>query len=125
MTNNRLKAYFSKNQKRACGFLNHFEVKLLKTQIRKNSRLVDRLMEIIDLLANKEGCPKDANTLASLRKRFAVAVDENDTFRRVLWRHLQSVENQRSPGGWMDPITFLVNQIRTRRRSLIAQAAMK
>lgn len=106
-------------------FLTETEVRILNDQIRKNSKFIDKLVITIDLLANQERCPKDANTLSILRRKLSIAVEENDTFRKVLWRHAQLVESQEILFPRIDPITFLVNQIRTKRRALIAQAAMK
>src|SRR3989338_11074425 len=78
------------------GSISEREVALLSKQIRSNSVVMDRIIETIDLLANKEGCPKDANTLAALRHRLHIAIQENDTFRKVLWRHTQWIQNQLS-----------------------------
>ena len=98
------------------------EIELLSRQIRYNSKAMDHFIDVIDLLVNKEKCPKDANTLAWLRKRLAISIEENDTFRKVLWRHQKTV----SRNSGEDPATsFLIHQIKTRRQSLIAQAAMK
>ena len=114
-----------KRIRKTVGFLTEREVALLTKQVRTNSRMIERHIEVIDLLINKERCPKDANTLLSLRKRLQVAIEENDTFRKVLWRHLQMVEAQEAWVPSLDPIEFLVNRIKFRRQALIAQMAMK
>ena len=106
------------------GFLNDREVALLQKQIRVNSLLIDYFIEIIDLLANKERCPKDANTLLRFRKRLEIAIAESDTFRKVLWKHIQLVE-QSMPQDSLDATSFLVDRIKSRKFALIAQAAMK
>lgn len=107
------------------GVLADREVQLIRRQIRGNSLAIDRCIEVIDLLINKERCPKDANTLAYLRKRLEIAIAENDTFRRVLWQHAQLAESRGSMDGTSDAASFLLNQIRSRRQALIAQMAMK
>ena len=106
------------------GFLTDREVELLQKQIRANSLLIDYFIEIIDLLANKERCPKDANTLLRFRKRLEIAMAESDTFRKVLWKHMQVVE-QSVPQDGLDAASFLVDRIRSRKFAQIAQAAMK
>jgi hypothetical protein len=106
------------------GFLTEREVLLLQKQIHFNSTLIDGYIETIDLLVNKERCPKDANTLLRLRKRLEIAIAESDTFRKVLWKHMQMVE-QAMPQDALDAATFLVDRIRSRKFALIAQDAMK
>ena len=107
------------------GFLTEREVRVLHAQIRNNSLAIDRYIEVIDLLINKERCPKDANTLAYLRERLAIAIAENDTFRKVLWRHMKVIESQASLEGVLDAASFLVSQIKSRKSALMAQLAMK
>ena len=107
------------------GFLTEREVKILSHQIRSNSVLIDHYIEVIDLLINKERCPKDANTLARLRNWLNIAIAENDTFRRVLWHHTQLIQSQAPADDDLDPAFFLVGRIKSRQRALIAQMAMK
>ena len=104
------------------GFLMEWEVNVLRTQIRKNSKVIECLIEKVDLLANKERCPKDANTLRSFRKRLAVSLAENDTFRRVLWRHTQLTQPSVQES-CLDPISFLVSRIKARELAQIAEEA--
>jgi hypothetical protein len=111
-------------QKLKPGFLNDREVALLQKQIRYNSVLIDYYIETVDLLVNKERCPKDANTLLRLRKRLEIAIAESDTFRKVLWKHMQLIEQTR-PYDTLDAASFLVDRIRSRKYALIAQDAMK
>ena len=106
------------------GFLTDREVELLQKQIRFNSVLIDYYIETIDLLVNKERCPKDANPLVRLRKRLEIAIAESDTFRKVLWKHVQMVEQAR-PQDVLDATTFLIDRIKSRKFALIAQDAMK
>ncbi len=103
--------------------LNEREVALLKKQIQFNSKCIDRFIKVIDLLVNKEKCPKDANTLLSLRKRLQITLDESDTFRKVLWRHQQWISNHFEED--MDATSYLLSRIRGREQALIAQMAMK
>jgi len=107
------------------GILTEREVEVIHRQIRNNSLAIDHCIEVIDLLVNKERCPKDANTLAWLRERLSVAVAENDTFRKVIWRHTQLVQSQTLYDGDSEAAAFLIGQIKSRERALIAQMAMK
>jgi hypothetical protein len=101
------------------GFLTEREVKLLRAVIRSNSQIIDRYVQTIDLLVNKERCPEDANTLTSWRNRLAIALDENDTFRKVLWRHLQAIESgELLTDPALDAVSFLAGQIRFRKKAL-------
>ncbi|OGW85283.1 MAG: hypothetical protein A3C35_04970 [Omnitrophica bacterium RIFCSPHIGHO2_02_FULL_46_11] len=115
---------FKTNSKLLRGFLTEREVELLHRQIRINSIAMDRYIQTIDLLANKEKCPKDANTLMYLRSQLSIAIAENDTFRKVLWRHAQCVESQLSSDSDLDAASFLVGRINSRRKALMAQMAM-
>ena len=107
----------------ARGILTDREVEIVTKQIRFNSSAIDRYIKTIDLLVNKEKCPKDANTLAWLRQRLSIAIDESDTFRQVLWRHKRMTAAQVCED--MDATSFLLGCIKTRNQALIAQAAMK
>jgi hypothetical protein len=114
-----------KKRNKKPGFLTDSDVRLLRHHVRLNSISIDRTIKTIDLLINKERCPQDANTLLHLRKKFDVAVSENDTFRKVIWKHLKMVEERQAPTESLDPISFLVSRIKSRNQALIAQAAMK
>ena len=108
------------------GYLNLRQEKIIRTQIRKNSLVIDQLLSRIDLLANKERCPKDANTLLSLRKRLAISMEENDNFRKVLWKHLQVLDHWKlMPQDVPDPISFVLGCIKSREQSLISQVCWK
>ena len=65
------------------------EVKILKDQIRKNSILIDETIGRLDLLVNKERYPPRAVFIEKIRLRLNVLMEENDTFRAVLWRHIR------------------------------------
>jgi hypothetical protein len=68
------------------------ETRILKTQVRKNSRLIDEYVQRLDLLVNKERYPLRAIFIEKIRRRLILLMEENDTFRRVLWRHYQKEE---------------------------------
>lgn len=119
------KFFLNHLKKRRTGFLTQEEVAILKTQIRRDSLVIGHLVRAIDLLVNQERCPEDANLLLSLRRRLAIAIEENDTFRRVLWRHIQMTEPARAAISLLDPVSFLIHQIKSRERRMLAQAAMK
>lgn len=65
------------------------EVRILKTQIRKNTLLVDHYISRLDLFVNKERYPKGAVFIHKIRRRLEILMEENDTFRNVLWKHVQ------------------------------------
>jgi len=111
------------NKKFTRGFLTEQEISLIKRQIRFNSEWIDRYIKVIDLLVNKEKCPKDANTLSSLRNRFKIMIDESDTFRHVLWKHQQWLYAHCDES--LDASAFLIDKIKSRKQALIAQMAMK
>ena len=106
-------------------FLTEREVQVISHQVRSNSHAIDCYIETIDLLVNKERCPKDANTLLYLRGRLAVAIAENDTFRKVLWRHIQMVDAQLSSSDSLDASSFLMERIKFRRNAIVAQLLRK
>ena len=111
---------------RATGVLTAWEVQTLRAQVRSNSTIIERLIRAIDLLANRERVPKDATSLIQFRNRLAVAMAENDTFRKVLWRHCeQEAYGIQELARGLDPIAFLVRRIRSRERAMMAQTAMK
>ncbi len=108
------------------GCLTSQQEKIIRTQIRKNSAVIDVLLSRIDLLANRERCPKDANTLLNFRKRLDISMEENDNFRQVLWKHLQVSDHWKTmPESLLDPIAFVLGRIRMREKSLIAQECWK
>ncbi len=66
------------------------EIRILKKQIRGNAALIDEFVGRLELLVNKERYPKDAIFIEKIRRRLELLMEENDTFRRVLWRHFQN-----------------------------------
>ena len=69
--------------------LTHEEIRILKEQIRKNSGLIDNYVDRLDLLVNKEKHPGREVFVKKIRCRLELLMDENNTFREVLWKHLQ------------------------------------
>lgn len=65
------------------------EVRILKSQIRRNSQWIDQYVARLDLFVNKEKYPHQEAFLGKMRKRLFILMEENDTFRKVLWRHCQ------------------------------------
>ncbi len=65
------------------------EIRILKLQIRKNSMLIDDYIERLDLLVNKECYPHKAVFIEKIRRRLDLLMEENNTFRSVLWKHFQ------------------------------------
>ena len=62
------------------------ESKIVKTQIRKNRDLIDDYIRRIDLFVNKERHPHREAFVEKLRDRLFLLIEENDTFRKVLWK---------------------------------------
>ena len=65
------------------------EVSIIKRQIRKNSDVIDTFIQRIHLFVNQEKYPRHEAFVEKLRKRMFLLMEENDTFRRLLWCHLQ------------------------------------
>jgi len=65
------------------------EVRIIKEQIRKNSFLIGDFVNRLDLFLNKEKYPAEAAFVGKIRSRLLVLMEENDTFRKVLWKHFQ------------------------------------
>ena len=68
------------------------EIRILKRQIRGNARLVDDYVDRLDLLVNKERYPRRAVFIQKIRRRLELLMEENDTFRKVLWKHYQKAK---------------------------------
>ena len=68
------------------------EIKILRKQIRQNSVLIDQYVDRLELFVNKERYPPKAVFLQKIRRRLELLMEENDTFRNVLWRHYQRQE---------------------------------
>lgn len=69
--------------------LTNEEVRILKSQIRKNAVLIDDYIGRLDLLVNKERYPHKESFIEKIRSRLFLLMEENDTFRKVLWKHYQ------------------------------------
>ena len=65
------------------------ELKIIKKQIRKNSKVIESYIKRIDLFVNREGYPREEKFIQKLRERMKLLMEENDTFRALLWRHYQ------------------------------------
>lgn len=117
-----MKKKFAANQRFLYGYLTENEVSLLKKQIQFNSAWIDRCINVIDLLVNKEKCPKDANTLIALRVRLKIMIDESDTFRKVLWQYRKWLASHCYEG--LDAATFLLSRIKSRQQAGVVQEAM-
>lgn len=65
------------------------EVQILKEQIRKNAEVINSYVKRIDLFVNRERYPGEELFIQRIRERMFLLMEENDTFRRLLWRHLQ------------------------------------
>ncbi|HLD49996.1 MAG TPA: hypothetical protein VJC08_02230 [bacterium] len=69
------------------------EIRILKLQIRGNTRLVEEYVLRLDLLVNKERYPRGAIFIEKIRRRLELLMEENDTFRKVLWKHYRTGNN--------------------------------
>jgi len=66
------------------------EHRILKDQIRKNGLLIDQYITRLDLFVNKEKYPRQGEVfIEKIRQRLFLLMEENDTFRKVLWKHFQ------------------------------------
>lgn len=65
------------------------EAEILRRQIRKNAEVIDSYVGRIDLFVNREKYPKGEVFIQKIRRRMFLLMEENDTFRRVLWPHFQ------------------------------------
>ena len=68
------------------------EKKIIKGQIKKNAQKIDEYISRLDLMLNKEQHPQKEVFVQRMRERLALLMAENDTFRKVLWKHFQSEE---------------------------------
>lgn len=65
------------------------EEQIVRTQIRKNNRIISEYIGRLDLLLNQEGYPLTAVFIHRMRRKLDLLIEENDTFRKVLWRNFQ------------------------------------
>lgn len=66
------------------------ELRIITSQIRKNSSVISGLIKKIDLFTNYEHAEEREKLIAEIRAKLELLMQENDTFRKVLWRHLQA-----------------------------------
>ena len=65
------------------------EMRIVKSQIRKNMAVIDDHIRRIDLFVNHEHHASRTGLIEQLHERLWVLMEENDTFRKVLWRQYQ------------------------------------
>ena len=65
------------------------ETLIIKKQIRRNMAVIDEHIRRIDLFVNHERHASRATLVEQLRDRLAMLMDENDTFRTVLWKQFK------------------------------------
>ena len=70
--------------------LTPYEAQIIKRQVQKNSEVIDSYVKRIDLFVNREKYPGREPFIEKIRERMFLLMEENDTFRRLLWRHVQS-----------------------------------
>ncbi len=61
------------------------ETRIIKRQIRRNMAVIDAHIRKIDLFVNHEHHPSRAVHVAAMHERLLLLMEENDTFRNVLW----------------------------------------
>jgi len=66
------------------------EIRIVKSQIQKNRTTIDSYIKRIDLFVNQERYPQHESFIGKIRERLSILMEENDTFRKVLWRHTQN-----------------------------------
>jgi hypothetical protein len=66
------------------------EMRIVKNQIRKNRAVIDEHIRQIDLFVNHEHHASRARWVEQLHERLWVLMEENDTFRKVLWTQYQN-----------------------------------
>ena len=67
------------------------ETRIIKSQIRKNMAVIDEHIRRIDLFVNHERHVSRAGLVERLHERLFVLMEENDTFRKVLWKQYQNL----------------------------------
>ena len=67
------------------------ETRIIKRQIRKNMAVIDEHIRRIDLFVNHERHTSRAGLVEKLYERLEVLMEENDTFRKVLWKQYQNL----------------------------------
>jgi hypothetical protein len=67
------------------------EMHIVKNQIRRNMLVIDEHIRRIDLFVNHERHASREGLIEHLRERLGVLMEENDTFRKVLWKQYQTL----------------------------------
>ena len=67
------------------------ETRIIKKQIRRNMEVIDQHIRKIDLFVNHERHPSRAAYVEQLHERLSLLMEENDTFRNVLWKQYQNL----------------------------------
>lgn len=68
------------------------ELMIIRRQIRSNAAVIDEYVDKINLFVNLEKYPHREPFVERLRQRMFLLMEENDTFRNVLWNHYQAEE---------------------------------
>ncbi len=67
------------------------EVRIVKNQIRRNMAVIDEHIRRIDLFVNHERHVSREGLVKRLHERLWILMEENDTFRKVLWKQYQNL----------------------------------
>ena len=67
------------------------EIRIIKSQILKNRAVIDEYIRRIDLFMNHERHASRTGLIEQLHERLSVLMEENDTFRKVLWKQYQNL----------------------------------
>ncbi len=70
------------------------EIRILKRQIGRNAALIGEHVSRLDLLVNKERYPGKEAFIERIRQQLFLLMDENDTFRKVLWQHVRKQDEK-------------------------------
>lgn len=87
--------------------------KIIREQIQKNSKVIDWIIFKIDLLMNKEGHGKDSKVVLALQEKLDILMEENDTFRKVFWKHVQGLDMSWCDGT-QDAVRYLLVKVNQR-----------
>ncbi len=68
------------------------ETRIIRKQIRQNAAIADQYVAKLELFVNKERYPSNAVFIQKIRRRLEILMEENDTFRKVLWKQYQKEE---------------------------------
>ena len=74
------------------GVLTPEEVRIIFSQIRKNTAVIDDYVARLHLIVNREGHRAREDFVENIRTRLYLLMEENDTFRKVYWRHTLKTE---------------------------------